>query len=127
MSEQRAAKARIGLVGAGGWWSSGWHAPGLHGHPEAELAAIVETAPAARATLGERYGCQTFASLEELIASDVEVDGVLILTPQRTHFELGMQAIAAGLNVLIEKPMTTTGETRRPSWTRRRRRGRSIW
>jgi hypothetical protein len=26
-----------------------WHAPGLHGHPEAELAAIVELDAAVRA------------------------------------------------------------------------------
>ena len=33
--------------------------------------------------------------LQELIASDVSVDGVLISTPHRTHFELGMQASPA--------------------------------
>ena len=60
--------------------------------------------------MGEQYCCPTFASLGELVASSCQVDGVLISTPHKTHFELGMEAIAAGMNVLIEKPMTTTGE-----------------
>ena len=56
--------------------------------------------------MGETYGCPTFPDLGALIASDVDVDGVLISSPHTTHFDLGMAAIAAGYNVLIEKPMT---------------------
>ena len=104
------SKAQIAVVGAGGWWARDWHCPGLQRHPEADIAAIVEMDAAVREAMGAQYGCATFATLGELIASDVSVDGVLISTPHRTHFELGMQAISAGMNVLIEKPMTTTGE-----------------
>ena len=101
--------AAIAVVGAG-WWATGWHLPQLSRHPEAHIAAIVEMDESLRTELGELYGCPTFATLAELVASvDVQLDGVLISTPHRTHFELGMEAIDAGLNVLIEKPMTTTG------------------
>lgn len=105
-----AQKAQIAVVGAGGWWARSWHVPGLRKHPEADIAAIVEMDPVVRDELAKEYGCSAFATLDDLLDSDVDVDGVLISTPHRTHFDLGMKAIAAGLNVLIEKPMTTTSE-----------------
>jgi predicted dehydrogenase len=103
-------KAQIAIIGAGGWWARSWHVPGLHQHPEADIAAIVEMDAGVRDELAEEYGCAAFGTLDDLLDSDLSVDGVLISTPHRTHFDLGMQAIAAGLNVLIEKPMTTTSE-----------------
>jgi len=105
-----AKKAQIAIIGAGGWWARSWHVPGLHQHPEADIAAVVEMDAGVRGELAEEYGCPAFATLDDLLNSGLNVDGVLISTPHRTHFDLGMQAIAAGLNVLIEKPMTTTSE-----------------
>jgi hypothetical protein len=82
------------LVGAGSW-ATGWHLPHLDANPDCNIAAIVEMGDEHRAAMGEQYGCPTFATFEELIASDVQVDGVLISSPHRTHFDLGMMAIDA--------------------------------
>jgi NAD-dependent oxidoreductase involved in siderophore biosynthesis len=101
--------AQVALVGAGSW-ATGWHLPHLDANPDCDIAAIVEMGDEHRAAMGEQYGCPTFATFEELIASDVQVDGVLISSPHRTHFDLGMMAIDAGYNVLIEKPMTVSAE-----------------
>ena len=60
-------KAQIALVGAG-MWATGWHLPHLSEHPGADIAAIVEMDAEHRASLGEQYGCATFATLDELIA-----------------------------------------------------------
>ncbi len=105
-------KAQIALVGAG-TWATGWHLPHLHANPHCDISAIVEMGEQHRAALGAQYGCPTFSKLEDLIASDVAVDGVLISSPHRTHFDLGMMAIDAGYNVLIEKPMTVSAEEAR--------------
>lgn len=108
-------RARIAVCGAG-WWSQGWHLPHLDRHPQASLVAIVEPNPFPRsainplesvATLGQRYGVPTYESLDALLASDVELDGVLVCTSHASHFELGSKALGRSLHVLMEKPMTT--------------------
>lgn len=49
-----------------------------------------------------------FKSLTELLASKVKVDCVAICTPPSVRLALATEAIAAGLDVLIEKPPTPT-------------------
>jgi predicted dehydrogenase len=41
------------------------------------------------------------------------VDAAVIATPAETHFELGRAALRAGLDVLVEKPLTTEAATAR--------------
>jgi predicted dehydrogenase len=51
-----------------------------------------------------RYGgARTYASYASAIA-DPGVDAVVIAVPPRFHFELTLQALAAGKHVLVEKP-----------------------
>ena len=50
--------------------------------------------------------------VDELI-NDPKIDAVVIATPVRTHFKLGMAALKAGKHVWLEKPMTETGEQAR--------------
>jgi len=49
-----------------------------------------------------------FTSLTELLASKVKVDCVAICTPPSVRLQLAMEALSAGLDVLIEKPPTPT-------------------
>ena len=103
------SRAQIALIGAG-WWARDWHLPHLDNNPQCDLVAIVDPSPALREEFGQLYSVPTFASLEQLLGAGLQLDGVLISSPHKTHFSLGMQAINAGLNVLIEKPMTTDPE-----------------
>lgn len=52
-------------------------------------------------------GASVHASLDELMA-DPAVDAVYIATPNSTHVDLAMAAIAAGKPVLVEKPLATS-------------------
>lgn len=118
-------KAKIALAGAG-WWSQGWHLPHLHSHPNCEIAAIVdpsfETAHWNGQSkdnhwsgsnflniqeLGEKYGCPTFADVDDMVAAGVPVDGVLVASNHATHAEIGIKCAAAGYHIMMEKPMTT--------------------
>jgi len=44
------------------------------------------------------------------IFDDKEIDGVVIATPVATHYELSLQALKAGKNILVEKPLATSVE-----------------
>jgi predicted dehydrogenase len=62
------------------------------------------------ATARERaqvYTARCFADYREMI-STAALDGVVIATPPRTHREIVVFALAAGLGVLCEKPLAVT-------------------
>ena len=46
-------------------------------------------------------------TFDELLASGVALDGVIVSAAHHAHFDVGMKAIRAGLHVFMEKPMTT--------------------
>jgi len=116
MRSSAVAPARLAVVGAG-WWTQGWHLPHLSRHPQATIAAIVEPSSQIRSSLnpdiqqlhalGTKYNTKTFESFSELLSAQVPLDGVVIGASHKAHYELGMQALDAGLHVFMEKPMTT--------------------
>ncbi len=72
----------------------------------AELAAIVDPAPAA-GDMATVAGVAAYPSLEELFAAD-RPDGVILATPNQRHVQGGLACVTAGVPVLVEKPI---GET----------------
>ncbi len=72
---------------------------------DANLVGIVDPAPAA-AALAQTLSVGVFSTLADLLA-EIRPDGVIVATPSPLHHEHGMACIAAGLPVLIEKPLAT--------------------
>ena len=70
------------------------------------LSAVVDPAPAARAHAAAA-GVPLYASLAELLAND-RPDGVILATPNALHVPQALACIAAGLPVLLEKPIAPT-------------------
>jgi predicted dehydrogenase len=93
---------RIAVVGAGliGYQ----HILRIRSEPEAELAAVVDPTPKAKA-LAEELGATWFPDLEPLLRSD-RPDGAIIATPNQLHVANGLACIAAGVPMLIEKPIS---------------------
>lgn len=106
---QNGKNIRVGLVGFG---LSGqvFHAPMICAVPGLELACIVErSGELAR----EKYPrAQTVRSLDELLA-DKSIALCVVATPNESHFEIARRCLAAGRNVLIDKPFTVTSEEAR--------------
>jgi predicted dehydrogenase len=93
---------RIGLVGygGGGRW---FHAPYIDAADGVELVGVVTRSPERIAELhAERPGMPAYASLTDLLAAGV--DAVAITTPPQTRRELVLEAIAAGVHVVADKP-----------------------
>lgn len=70
--------------------------------PGLRLAAVANCEPGNR-RWGKRVRC--FSSPESLIEAAV-VDAVLIATPHMSHRELCVQALKAGLHIMVEKPVS---------------------
>jgi len=69
-----------------------------------DVRALVGRDPERTAAMAERFGVpHGLTSLDEALALD-GVDAVSVATPPGTHAEIVLQAVAAGLHVLCEKP-----------------------
>jgi predicted dehydrogenase len=97
-------RVRIAFLGCG--MVAEMHALALARTGVAELAGVFDADPGRARRGAELWGCQTYPSVEELLA-DASVEGVFVLTPTATHVELGTLALRAGKHVLIEKPVAT--------------------
>jgi predicted dehydrogenase len=94
----------LAAVGAGNWGSN-WVRT-LAGMGTIELRWVCDLRPAALARVRRQYpNIRTTTYIEDLL-DDPEVDGVVIASSARTHFDLARETLLAGKHVLVEKPMT---------------------
>lgn len=97
---------KFGLIGYGAWGRH--HAEAIKKAPGAELAAIAtsraETAAEARAA---HPNVAVYEGYRALLA-DPAIESVDVVVPNYLHAEIGVAALEAGKNVLLEKPMATT-------------------
>jgi len=59
--------------------------------------------------ISSRYPIKTTNNYKEIL-SDPDIDAVVIATPISTHFKLAKEALLAGKDVLVEKPLATSSE-----------------
>ena len=97
--------ARIGVVGAG-WWSTRAHLPAIVTNPDAELAAIAERVDSKRERAASAFGPAAAYPDHRQMLENEDLDGVVIAVPHTAHFEVAMDALAAGAHLMLEKPMT---------------------
>jgi len=98
---------RIGILGCGGY--AGFHARNLKALPGVAVAALCSR----RAESCEGLIARRLADVPRpavftdpaTIYREAELDGVAILTPHATHCALATQALDAGCDVLVEKPL----------------------
>lgn len=99
---------RIIQVGLG-FWGAEW-ANVIATSRHTELVGLVDIDNASLRTVGDRVGLagdRRFTSFTEALAA-VEADAALIVVPPPVHEEVALQALAAGLHCMIEKPFTVT-------------------
>jgi predicted dehydrogenase len=99
-------KVRIVVAGAGSIGVR--HIEEIQRSQGAILSAIIDPSPKA-IEVGQREDAPVYRSLSEFIASH-RPDGVVLATPNQMHVEQGLECIAAGVPVLIEKPIAHTLE-----------------
>ncbi len=93
---------RLGLVGYGNGGRH-FHAPYIVAAEGVELAGVVVRSPQRRAQLGQDYpGVPAYDTLGQLLSAGV--DAVTISTPPETRRELVLEAVAAGVHVIADKP-----------------------
>lgn len=93
--------SKIGLIGAGAWGKNLVKTLNTMG----KLAAVAEVSTDLRAKLSQEYpDVEIHSDYKTILQSELSV--VAIATPASTHYQIGKEAILAGKDVFIEKPMT---------------------
>ncbi len=104
MKKIRIAVAGAGLIGRR-------HIELIRQRGDCELAAIVDPAPAA-AAFAREAGVPVHKTLADLFASE-RPHGVIAATPNSLHVRNGVDCVAHGVPVLIEKPVADSVEDAR--------------
>ncbi len=97
-------KLQIGFIGCGR--ISDLHALGYRNHPDAEIAAVSDKDSRIAAKKGNEWGARKIYADYREILDDPDIDAVEILTPQKLHEPMVIEAAAAGKHILVQKPMT---------------------
>jgi len=72
-----------------------------------KIAGVVDVDRSRADSLAREFGCQAYSSTEELLSSG-GVDAASIAVPTLDHAAVALQLMRAGVDVLIEKPLTST-------------------
>jgi len=98
------------VVGAGAFGRNHarvYHQLAKEGFP-VRLAAVVDSDTTRADAVAHEFGCRGVGSVEQLITTHREVQAGSIAVPTIHHLHTARQLMEAGIDVLIEKPVTTS-------------------
>ncbi len=99
---------KVAIVGVGNIGSI--HGRIYHAHPDTEIVAVCDIIEERADKAAEKYGCQGFYSVQEMLASNLKFDMVSMATAGvengGDHYEPTMELLRAGIPVLGEKPIS---------------------
>jgi predicted dehydrogenase len=98
---------RVGLVGCGSVAEVA-HLPALRRNRTARLAALCDVDGARAEDAAGRWGAGAWYTVPDEMFSAGGLDAVVIASPNFLHHDHAVAAAAAGLHVLVEKPMAVT-------------------
>lgn len=99
-------RLRAAVIGIG---SMGWnHARILSEATDADLIGVVDFDAERRQRAQTQFGCPTYDAVDALLAD--KPDFVVVATPNHHHASIGIECLAAGAHVLVEKPIAGTLE-----------------
>lgn len=96
---------RVALVGCGK--VAGIHADALAGLPEAEFVAARDVSAGRADQFAAKYGVKPFTDLAKMLR-EAAPDAIIVGTPHPLHAEAAITAAAAGVHVLVEKPLAAS-------------------
>ncbi|MDP9179631.1 MAG: Gfo/Idh/MocA family oxidoreductase, partial [Gemmatimonadota bacterium] len=116
----------VGLIGYG-LAGSVFHSPLIEATSGLNLAAIVTSNPERQDDARRAHpGATIFDNPAQMWAHAHALDLVVVASPNRTHVALTLTALAAGLHVVVDKPLAPTAAEGRRLMDEARQRGRML-
>ncbi|MGA7103829.1 MAG: Gfo/Idh/MocA family oxidoreductase [Candidatus Deferrimicrobiaceae bacterium] len=94
---------RVGVIGVG--YLGRLHAQKMASFDDVVLVGVCDADPERGKAVAEEFGTSFRTDTRKLLR---EVDAVSIAVPTSAHFRVAMEAIRAGVHVLLEKPIAAT-------------------
>jgi predicted dehydrogenase len=92
---------KAGVIGVG---HLGQHHARIYSELEAaELTAVADSNRGRAEEIASRYGARAYADYRDMLG---EVGAVSVAAPTSSHFGIAMDCLRAGIDVLVEKPIT---------------------
>lgn len=101
---------RVGVIGMGKMGLS--HFALLNAHPDVSVAGICDSSKYVLGVLGRNTGAPTYSDFEKAL-EQAELDAVVVATPSGSHAQMIDAALARGLHVFCEKPLTLSSDESR--------------
>ncbi len=99
---------KVAIVGMGNIGNV--HGRVYHAHPDTEIVAVCDIIPERSDRAAEKFGCQGFYSVQDMLNSGLHFDMASMATAGvengGDHYEPTMQLLRAGIPVLGEKPIS---------------------
>lgn len=100
-------KIKFGVIGCG--FIGKRHIEHIEVNPESELVAVCDIKP--KETLGiEHVNAMFFETAEQMFNDHLDLDVVVVATPNGLHAEHALLALRNGKHVIVEKPLGLTKE-----------------
>ncbi|MBQ8953769.1 MAG: Gfo/Idh/MocA family oxidoreductase [Clostridia bacterium] len=120
-------KVRIGIIGCGGI-ANNKHMPSLKKLSQVEMVAFCDIIEERAAKAAKDYGVPgagVYTDYKELLARK-DIDVVHVLTPNRQHSFITVDALEAGKHVMCEKPMAINSAEAKKMLDAARRTGKKL-
>lgn len=98
-------KLRVAVIGLGNMGRH--HAKHWHQNSDADLVSVCDSNGERTHTYANQYSCQAYTNYEAMLATE-SLDAVSIAVSTAAHASVALACIAAGVSVLIEKPIAKT-------------------
>lgn len=96
---------KVGVIGVG--YLGKYHTQKYKNIEDVELVGVADVDLSTAEAIAEENDCKAFQDYRELLK---EVDAVSVVVPTSYHHDVALECIAAGVDMLMEKPITTTVE-----------------
>jgi predicted dehydrogenase len=92
---------RLAVIGAGQFGRN--HCRAVHESTRAQLCAVVDSDAERAGEVAARYGAEALTDAGQLAG---KVDAAIVAAPTSVHEEIGCMLAEAGIDILVEKPIT---------------------
>ncbi len=104
-------RIKVGIIGCGRWGFN--HVRTAHKLVKEENIVVCDFNPASEEKVRTLSDTIKFTTNVDDVLKDDDINAVIVATPAETHYQVTKDALEAGKNVLVEKPITLySGETK---------------
>lgn len=118
---------KVGIIGCGGI-ANGKHMPSLQKLENVQMTAFCDIIEERAKKAAKEYGtadAKVYTDYKELL-QDKEIEVVHVLTPNREHADITIDALYAGKHVMCEKPMAKTAADARRMYEAAEKTGKKL-